>query len=76
MEKLSNTHNKGSSGYFLEKDRKKAILKAVEIADSKDLILIAGKGHEDYQIVGKEKRHFDDREAAKEALDNFGIQET
>ncbi|MBN1276679.1 MAG: UDP-N-acetylmuramoyl-L-alanyl-D-glutamate--2,6-diaminopimelate ligase [Deltaproteobacteria bacterium] len=76
LEKLSNTHNKGSSGYFLEKDRKKAILKAVEIADSKDLILIAGKGHEDYQIVGKEKRHFDDREAAKEALDNFGIQET
>jgi UDP-N-acetylmuramoyl-L-alanyl-D-glutamate--2,6-diaminopimelate ligase len=33
-----------------------------------DLILIAGKGHEDYQIIGTERRHFDDREAARAAL--------
>jgi UDP-N-acetylmuramoyl-L-alanyl-D-glutamate--2,6-diaminopimelate ligase len=51
-------------GYFIEADRHKAIIKAVSIADEKDIILIAGKGHEDYQIVGKEKRHFDDREEA------------
>jgi UDP-N-acetylmuramoyl-L-alanyl-D-glutamate--2,6-diaminopimelate ligase len=31
-------------------------------------VLIAGKGHEDYQIVGTDKQHFDDREVAREAL--------
>jgi UDP-N-acetylmuramoyl-L-alanyl-D-glutamate--2,6-diaminopimelate ligase len=52
------------SGYFIEADRHKAIEKAVSIADGKDIILIAGKGHEDYQIVGSEKRYFDDRHEA------------
>jgi UDP-N-acetylmuramoyl-L-alanyl-D-glutamate--2,6-diaminopimelate ligase len=51
-------------GYFIEADRHRAIEKAVSIADEKDIILIAGKGHEDYQIVGKEKRHFDDSDEA------------
>jgi len=51
-------------GYFVEADRHKAIANAVSIADEKDIILIAGKGHEDYQIVGKEKRYFDDRHEA------------
>jgi len=36
-------------------------------------VLIAGKGHEDYQIVGREKRHFDDREQAREALRERGF---
>ena len=54
-------------GYILEPDRGKAIQRAVEIADKSDLILIAGKGHEDYQIIGKDKRHFDDREASAAA---------
>jgi len=54
-------------GYILEPDRGSAIRKAAEIADKSDLILIAGKGHEDYQIIGKNKRHFDDREVAAEA---------
>jgi UDP-N-acetylmuramoyl-L-alanyl-D-glutamate--2,6-diaminopimelate ligase len=48
-------------GYFVEADRRKAIEKAVSVADGKDIILIAGKGHEDYQIVGTEKKFFDDR---------------
>jgi UDP-N-acetylmuramoyl-L-alanyl-D-glutamate--2,6-diaminopimelate ligase len=48
-------------GFFVEADRHKAIEKAVSIANDKDIILIAGKGHEDYQIVGKKKRFFDDR---------------
>jgi UDP-N-acetylmuramoyl-L-alanyl-D-glutamate--2,6-diaminopimelate ligase len=51
-------------GYFIEPDRHRAIIKAVSIAHEKDIILIAGKGHEDYQIVGREKRHFDDRQEA------------
>ena len=54
---------KGS--YILEVDREKAIEKAVRIAEKDDLVLIAGKGHEDYQIRGAEKRHFDDREIAR-----------
>jgi len=43
-------------------DRKKAILKALKMAKNGDLVLVAGKGHEDYQIIGKVKHHFDDAE--------------
>jgi UDP-N-acetylmuramoyl-L-alanyl-D-glutamate--2,6-diaminopimelate ligase len=56
-----------TSGYVLDLDRGSAIRSAVRMADENDLILIAGKGHEDYQIIGREKRHFDDREVAAEA---------
>ncbi len=49
------------SEYYVEADREKAIAKAVSIAKEYDIILIAGKGHEDYQIIGKTKHHFDDR---------------
>ena len=49
-------------------DRKEAIYEAIKQAEPKDVILIAGKGHEDYQIIGKEVIHFDDREVAMEAI--------
>ena len=49
-------------------DRALAIQKAIEIAQPGDGVLIAGKGHEDYQILGTEKIHFDDREQARKAL--------
>lgn len=49
-------------------DRAAAIAHAVAHADPHDLVLIAGKGHEDYQIVGHTKIHFDDREHAARAL--------
>ena len=52
-------------------DRREAIHRAIEEARAGDLVLIAGKGHEDYQIIGTEKRHFDDREVALEALSNL-----
>jgi UDP-N-acetylmuramoyl-L-alanyl-D-glutamate--2,6-diaminopimelate ligase len=49
-------------------DRAKAIATAIKNAQPGDGVLIAGKGHEDYQILGTEKIHFDDREQAREAL--------
>ena len=49
-------------------DRASAIAHAIDIARSGDGVLIAGKGHEDYQILGTEKIHFDDREQACAAL--------
>ena len=49
-------------------DRAEAIRVAIAHAQPGDCVLIAGKGHEDYQILGTEKIHFDDREQAREAL--------
>lgn len=54
--------------YEIEVDRRKAIARAVEIALPGDAILIAGKGHEDYQIFSDRTIHFDDREVAREEL--------
>jgi UDP-N-acetylmuramoyl-L-alanyl-D-glutamate--2,6-diaminopimelate ligase len=54
--------------YLKMPDRRAAIRRAIEEACAGDIVVIAGKGHEDYQIVGTEKRHFDDREVALEAL--------
>lgn len=49
-------------------DRREAIGRAILEARSGDLVVIAGKGHEDYQIIGRETFHFDDKEVAREAL--------
>jgi len=49
-------------------DRAEAIRSAILLADPGDGIVIAGKGHEDYQILGTEKIHFDDREQSRKAL--------
>ena len=49
-------------------DRREAIHRAIAGARTSDLVLIAGKGHEDYQILGREVFHFDDKEVAREAL--------
>lgn len=49
-------------------DRREALRKSLELARPGDGILIAGKGHEDYQIIGKEKFHFSDQEVLKEIL--------
>ena len=55
-------------GHVVLEDRAEAIRVAIESARTGDTLLIAGKGHEDYQIVGKEKRPFDDREHARSAI--------
>ncbi|HEX8136867.1 MAG TPA: UDP-N-acetylmuramoyl-L-alanyl-D-glutamate--2,6-diaminopimelate ligase [Pyrinomonadaceae bacterium] len=50
-------------------DRRSAIHLAIAEARRGDVVLIAGKGHEDYQIIGREVFHFDDKEVAREALE-------
>lgn len=56
-------------GYCVEPDRRAAIARAVAAATVDDLVLVAGKGHETYQIVGTEVRELDDRVEARRALD-------
>jgi UDP-N-acetylmuramoyl-L-alanyl-D-glutamate--2,6-diaminopimelate ligase len=55
-------------GYTVEVDRRAAIGLALSAATAGDTVLIAGKGHEDYQILGTTKIHFDDREEARNAI--------
>jgi len=59
---------RATRGYHAEVDRRAAIRLAAAAAGPGDVLLIAGKGHEDYQIVGTTKHHFDDREEAAAAL--------
>ena len=49
-------------------DRRAAIFRAVELAEKDDIVVIAGKGHEDYQILKDKTIHFDDKEVAREAI--------
>lgn len=57
-----------SGTYTRITDRRKAIQEAVQKAETGDIVLIAGKGHEDYQIIGTTKHHFDDVEEAQAAI--------
>jgi UDP-N-acetylmuramoyl-L-alanyl-D-glutamate--2,6-diaminopimelate ligase len=58
-------------GLVVEPDRKKAIQSAIRDAGPADIVAICGKGHEDYQIVGTKRHHFDDREEAERALSQW-----
>ncbi len=69
LTKLPVSDLKSQRGYFVEPDRRDAICLALRLARAGDLILIAGKGHEDYQIVGSQRLHFDDREVARKELE-------
>ncbi|MBK6748518.1 MAG: UDP-N-acetylmuramoyl-L-alanyl-D-glutamate--2,6-diaminopimelate ligase [Acidobacteria bacterium] len=54
--------------YEVIPDRREAIHRAIANARTNDVVIIAGKGHENYQIIGSDKFHFDDREVALESL--------
>ena len=55
-------------GFVLVENRREAIRLAISLAHPGDIVLLAGKGHEDYQIIGTVKHHFDDREEAAAAF--------
>ncbi|MBS0359353.1 MAG: UDP-N-acetylmuramoyl-L-alanyl-D-glutamate--2,6-diaminopimelate ligase [Proteobacteria bacterium] len=63
---LSGIHHKDQA--IIEQDRKRAIAYALSKADKNDVILIAGKGHEDYQIVGDEHLPFSDKQVVQELM--------
>ena len=58
--------------YLKITDRHEAIKTAVMLAEPRDIILLAGKGHEDYQIIGAEKLPFNDKAVVREWFDKFG----
>jgi UDP-N-acetylmuramoyl-L-alanyl-D-glutamate--2,6-diaminopimelate ligase len=60
---------RSAKGYLSIADRREAIRTAIRLAQPSDTVLIAGKGHEDYQILGKKKFPFDDRVEARKALE-------
>jgi UDP-N-acetylmuramoyl-L-alanyl-D-glutamate--2,6-diaminopimelate ligase len=56
------------TNYEIVPDRAEAIRRAVNAAQKDDIVIVAGKGHEDYQLVGTEKRHFSDQETLRAFL--------
>jgi len=68
LRRLAENEAGAEPGYLVEADRRAAIAAALRIADAGDIIVIAGKGHEDYQLVGDRKLKFDDRAVVQEIL--------
>ncbi|MCL0041761.1 UDP-N-acetylmuramoyl-L-alanyl-D-glutamate--2,6-diaminopimelate ligase, partial [Peptococcaceae bacterium] len=60
--------------YEVIEDRKQAISYAIKNAKPGDVVIIAGKGHETYQIIGNTKHEFDDRKVAYDVLSEMGYQ--
>src|SRR5262245_2955536 len=72
LKRLEDDSPQTERGYWIGGDRRAAIRIALRAAQRGDVILIAGKGHEDYQILGTKKIDFDDREVAREELSQIG----
>ncbi|MDR0355142.1 MAG: hypothetical protein LBJ64_05345, partial [Deltaproteobacteria bacterium] len=66
------TAGRKSRTFVVEEDRRLAVRYGCEVMNKGDIFLIAGKGHENYQILGREKRHFDDVEEALAVLRELG----
>ncbi|MBW3534975.1 MAG: UDP-N-acetylmuramoyl-L-alanyl-D-glutamate--2,6-diaminopimelate ligase, partial [Gemmatimonadetes bacterium] len=69
-ERILDDLEEGLSGASFERiaDRRRAIARALAMAEPGDVVVLAGKGHERYQVVGTERRPFDEREIVREAL--------
>ena len=61
--------NKASDNYIIELDRETAIEKGIKLLTSHDILLILGKGHENYQIIGTTKTHFSDKETVERIIE-------
>ena len=61
--------NKASDNYIIELDRETAIEKGIKLLTSYDILLILGKGHENYQIIGTTKTHFSDKETVERIIE-------
>jgi UDP-N-acetylmuramoyl-L-alanyl-D-glutamate--2,6-diaminopimelate ligase len=62
--------NLDSQKIFIDANRKKAVKSAIKTARKNDIVLIAGKGHETYQIIGNQKFDFSDKKIAQDILRN------
>ena len=60
-----------TDNYEVELDRRTAIKKGLDMIEDNDVVLILGKGHEDYQIIGREKIHLDDAEEVQKYIENL-----
>jgi UDP-N-acetylmuramoyl-L-alanyl-D-glutamate--2,6-diaminopimelate ligase len=63
----------GAVAYRVVEDRRRAIYEAIALARTGDMVVIAGKGHETYQIIGTTRLPFDDRQVARQALQALGF---
>ena len=72
VRKIGEASEASSGGYWVIPERREAIGRAVEIAGEGDIVLVAGKGHEDYQIIGDRRLSFDDRKELKKAIEERG----
>ncbi len=70
---IAGFENRDLQTITIQPDRKKAIELAIAAAKNDDIVLIAGKGHETYQIIGREKFHFSDKEIARQCLKNITL---
>lgn len=67
---LTGLDDRGRAVCYIDPDRRRAVANAICQAQDGDVVLIAGKGHETYQVIGEEKIHFDDVEVANECIQN------
>ena len=63
--------DKSKENFIVIEDRREAIYEAIKIAKKDDIVIVTGKGHENYQILGTVKHHFDDKEELANALNNL-----